>query len=89
MAEQTVENGVENQEQAHWVIGKSSGGYWCHLPIISLIPLPGDESYDDFNENGDDTDSGPPPARSGGQGGLGGLSYSDQIALLERRKRLK
>lgn len=62
---------------------------WCHLPVIRVVLLPGDESYDDFNENGDDNDSGPPPARSGGQGGLGGLSYSDQIALLERRKRLK
>uniref|UniRef100_A0AAR5PDP7 Acetyl-CoA carboxylase n=1 Tax=Dendroctonus ponderosae TaxID=77166 RepID=A0AAR5PDP7_DENPD len=49
----------------------------------------GDESYDDFPENGDETDSMPPPARSVGQGGLGGLSQAEQAALMERRKRLK
>ncbi|CAG9767703.1 unnamed protein product [Ceutorhynchus assimilis] len=49
----------------------------------------GDESYDDFPENGDETESMPPPSRSMGQGGLANLSASDQIALMERRKRLK
>jgi len=49
----------------------------------------GDESYDDFDENGHDLEHMPPPSRSVGQGGFGSLSAAEQAALLEKRKQLK
>ncbi|KAF7283157.1 hypothetical protein GWI33_001222 [Rhynchophorus ferrugineus] len=73
MTENQEINGLPNGDTKHWTIGDDDSK----------------ESYDDFPPNEDDIDHLPPAAPSVGQGGLGGLSHADQIALLERRKRLK
>ncbi|CAH0549065.1 unnamed protein product [Brassicogethes aeneus] len=48
-----------------------------------------EENYDDFPEVREEMENAPPHAPSEGQGGLSGLTPSQQIALQERRKRLK